>query len=83
LWKRLHFLVFPAFVFMFIHSILSDPELSNNKPDLLDGGKLFIYACCAVALMTSVFRVFLREQGFRAQGRGAADSNLYAGRSQR
>jgi DMSO/TMAO reductase YedYZ heme-binding membrane subunit len=83
LWKKFHFLVFPAFVFMFIHSILSDPDLSNNKPDLLDGGKLFIYLCCAVALMTSALRVRLRGQGFRARGRSAASPNLYAGGNQR
>lgn len=76
LWKKLHLLVFPAFVFMFIHSIFSDPQLSANKVDLLDGGKLFLYACCAIALATSAARVRLRRQGFRELPRSAVDSQL-------
>jgi predicted ferric reductase len=67
LWKKLHFLVFPAFVLMFIHSMFSDPQLSNNKVDLLDGGKLFVDVCCAIALVSSALRVRLRGHGFRAQ----------------
>ena len=67
LWKKLHFLVFPAFVLMFIHSMFSDPQLSNNKVDLLDGGKLFVDICCAIALVSSALRVRLRGHGFRAQ----------------
>jgi predicted ferric reductase len=67
LWKKLHFLVFPAFILMFIHSMLSDPQLSNGKIDWLDGGKLFIDICCAIALVTSAVRVRLRGHGLRAQ----------------
>lgn len=78
LWKKLHLLVFPAFVFMFIHSVFSDPELSNNKVDLLDGGKLFIYICGVVALLTSAVRVRMRRHGFRPQIRGIAEPELSA-----
>jgi predicted ferric reductase len=42
LWRKLHYLVFAAFVLMFIHSVFTDPELSNGKVDLLDGGKVFV-----------------------------------------
>jgi predicted ferric reductase len=66
-WKKLHFLVFPAFVLMFIHSILSDPQLSNGKVNWLDGGKIFVDICCAIALLTSAVRLRLRRHGFRAQ----------------
>jgi predicted ferric reductase len=82
LWKKLHLLVFPAFVFVFIHSMLSDPQLSNNKVDFLDGGKLFIDLCGAIALFTSAARVRLRGQGFRAQARGTLDSPLSSGGSE-
>jgi DMSO/TMAO reductase YedYZ heme-binding membrane subunit len=67
LWKNLHFIVFPAFVFMFIHSILSNPLLSNDKVDFLDGGKIFVDICCAIALVSSAVRIRLRVNGFRPQ----------------
>jgi predicted ferric reductase len=82
LWKKLHLLVFPAFVFVFIHSMFSDPQLSHNKVDFLDGGKLFIDLCGAIALLTSAARVKLRGQGFRAQAPGTLDSPRPAGGSQ-
>ena len=79
LWKKLHFLVFPAFVLMFIHSMLTNPQLSNDKVDMLDGGKLFVDICCAIALVTSVARVRLRRHGFRARARSAVHSQISAG----
>jgi predicted ferric reductase len=78
LWKKLHLLVFPAFVFMFIHSVYSDPQLSGNKVDLLDGGKLFIYLCGVIALLTSAVRLRMRRQGFRPQIRGVVEPQLSA-----
>ena len=65
LWKKLHYLVFPAFVFMFIHSILTDPALSTGKVDLLDGGKLFVEICCVISLAAWAMRIRLRGHGFR------------------
>jgi predicted ferric reductase len=65
LWRKLHYLVFPAFVLMFIHSVFTDPSLSNGKVDLLDGGKVFVEICCAISLATWVVRIRLRGRGFR------------------
>jgi predicted ferric reductase len=65
LWKKLHLLVFPAFVLMFIHGVFADPLLSNGKVDLLDGGKIFVEICGAIALATWTARVRLRRHGFR------------------
>ena len=67
LWKKLHLLVFPAFVLMFIHAVFADPLLSNGKVDLLDGGKVFVEICGAIALGTWTARVRLRRHGFRPQ----------------
>jgi Ferric reductase like transmembrane component len=50
IWRKLHYLVFPSFIFMFIHSVFTDPALSNGKVDLLDGGKVFVEICCAISL---------------------------------
>ena len=72
LWKKLHLLVFPAFVLMFIHSMFTDPLLSNGKVDLLDGGKIFVVICFAIALAASALRVGLRRRGFRPQSSGLA-----------
>ena len=66
-WKKLHYLVFPAFVLMFIHSIFTDPALSTAKVDLLDGGKLFVEICCAISLAAWTVRIRLRGRGFRPQ----------------
>jgi predicted ferric reductase len=65
LWRKLHYLVFPAFVLMFIHSGFTDPSLSNGKVDLLDGGKVFVEICCAISLATWTIRFRLRGRGFR------------------
>ena len=66
LWRRLHYLVFPAAVLLFTHSIFTDPELRDGKPDLLDGGKIFVYGCCAMVVMGTGLRVRLKGRGFRA-----------------
>ena len=66
-WRKLHYLVFPAFVLMFVHSVLADPALSSGKVDLLDGGKVFVEICCAISLATWAVRIRLRGRGFRPQ----------------
>jgi predicted ferric reductase len=65
LWRKLHYLVFPAFVLMFIHSVFTDPALSSGKVDFLDGGKVFVEICCAITLAAWAFRIRLRGRGFR------------------
>jgi predicted ferric reductase len=65
LWRRLHYLVFPAFVLMFIHSVFTDPELANGKVDLRDGGKVFVEACCAISVAAWAYRIRRRGRGFR------------------
>jgi predicted ferric reductase len=65
LWRKLHYLVFPAFVLMFIHSVFTDPLLLNGTVDLLDGGKVFVEVCCVISLATWAVRIRLRGRGFR------------------
>jgi DMSO/TMAO reductase YedYZ heme-binding membrane subunit len=65
LWKKLHFLVFPAFALMFIHSMFTDPLLSNGRIDWLDGGKVFVASCFVIALTASAARLHLRRHGLR------------------
>jgi len=65
LWRSLHYLVFPAAVLIFLHSVLTDPELKNAHPDLLDGGKVFVEIACLLSLLATSVRFYLRGKGFR------------------
>lgn len=67
-WRKLHYLVFPAAVLLFLHSILTDPNLKDGHPDLLDGGKVFVEAASLVSLVAVVVRWRMRGRGFRAGG---------------
>src|ERR1700749_1630737 len=56
LWRKLHYLVFPAAALLFLHSILTDPNLKDGHPDLLDGGKIFVEACTIVSFVATAIR---------------------------
>jgi predicted ferric reductase len=71
LWRKLHYLVFPAMVLMFVHSVFTDPALSIGKVDLLDGGKVFVEICGAISLAAWIYRIRLRGRGFRQPYGGA------------
>ena len=65
LWRNLHWLVYPAAALMLLHSLLTDPELRDGHPDLLDGGKIFIEGTGLLMLTVITFRVLRRKEGFR------------------
>jgi predicted ferric reductase len=71
LWRNLHYLVFPAAVLLFIHSILTDPNLKDGHPDLLDGGKVFVEIATLVSVVAVAVRTWLRGRGLRAERAGA------------
>lgn len=64
-WRKLHYLVFPAAVLFFLHSILTDPALKDGHPDLLDGGKVFVEAATLVSVLAVSARIWLRGRGLR------------------
>ncbi len=64
-WRNLHFLVYPSAVLLFLHSILTDPNLRDGHPDLLDGGKIFVEAAALLTFAAVAFRFRARERGFR------------------
>lgn len=66
LWRRLHYLAFPMMVLLFVHGILTDPELKDGRPDLLDGGKVFLEIACAASVCAVVARVWVRGRKLRA-----------------
>lgn len=65
LWRSLHYLVFPAAVLLLLHSILTDPDLKDGHPDLLDGGKVFVEAAALVSFLAVAARMLLRGRGLR------------------
>ena len=75
LWRRLHYLVYPAAVLLFLHSLLTDPELKDGLPDLLDGGKIYIYLCLLVIAALAGVRIGRRGRGFRSEKTGPEASS--------
>lgn len=74
LWRNLHYLVFPAAFLLFVHSIFTDPALKNGRPDLLDGGKIFVEAATLVSVVAIAIRIRLSGRGLRpATPRPAAE----------
>ena len=71
LWRRLHYLVFPAAVLLFLHGIMTDPNLRDGHPDLLDGGKVFLEIATLLSLLAVTVRVRLRGRGLRPSLRQA------------
>jgi DMSO/TMAO reductase YedYZ heme-binding membrane subunit len=66
LWRKLHYLAFPAAALIFLHSILTDPLLRDGHPDLLDGGKVFVEIACLLSAIAIGWRTALRGKGLRA-----------------
>jgi hypothetical protein len=53
-------------VLLFIHSILTDPDLKDGHPDLLDGGKVFLEILAVVCFLAVAVRIRLRGRGLRS-----------------
>jgi len=67
LWRKLHYLVFPTAVLLFVHSIYTDPNLKDGHPDLLDGGKVFLEIAALLTIAAVSVRVRLHGRGLRPQ----------------
>jgi len=57
LWKKFHYAAYATAAVVFLHGILEDPNLKNLPPDLLDGEKLLIEACCLLVIGATAWRV--------------------------
>jgi len=55
IWKRFHFLVYPAAALLYVHGLISDPTLNNKRVDYLDGEKILVEACLLVVVAVSVW----------------------------
>jgi predicted ferric reductase len=74
LWRNLHYLAFPAVVLIFLHSLLTDPNLKDGHPDMRDGGKVFLELATLLSVIAIVWRFRLRGRGLRPSRRAVADS---------
>jgi predicted ferric reductase len=70
LWRAMHYLVFPCAALLFLHSILTDPNLKDGHPDLLDGGKIFIEISLLTSVVATAIRIHLRRRGLRYKVNG-------------
>ena len=74
IWKRFHYLVYPSAAALFIHGLLTDPELKNQKMDWLDGEKVLVEICLALIVAASIAALRYRQR------KDAADRRLGRGR---
>jgi predicted ferric reductase len=65
IWRKLHYFAFPAVALIFLHSILTDPNLKDGKPDLLDGGKVFVEIAFLLSTAAVLARLRIRGKGLR------------------
>jgi len=56
-WKKLHYVSYAAAALLLTHGILTDPELKNQPPDLLDGEKILIEVCALIIIAATVWRI--------------------------
>ena len=66
LWRKLHYLAFPTVVLVFVHSLFTDPLLKDGKPDMLDGGKVFLEIACLLSVVAVGWRMKIRGVGLRS-----------------
>jgi methionine sulfoxide reductase heme-binding subunit len=55
-WKAFHFTIYIAPVALFVHSLLTDPDLKNAPIDWFDGGKIFVELSLILLITLTVLR---------------------------
>jgi predicted ferric reductase len=62
LWKRFHYLTYAAAAGLFIHGILTDPQLNHSRIDPLDGEKVLVESCLFLVALAGIWRVRYRHK---------------------
>ncbi|HXJ96485.1 MAG TPA: ferric reductase-like transmembrane domain-containing protein [Terriglobia bacterium] len=57
IWKRFHYLTYAAGAALFIHGILTDPQLNHSRIDPLDGEKVLVESCLLLIAAGTVWRL--------------------------
>jgi predicted ferric reductase len=56
-WKRFHYLTYLAAAGLFIHGILTDPQLNHSRIDPLDGEKVLVECCLVLVTAAAIWRI--------------------------
>jgi predicted ferric reductase len=56
-WKKLHYTSYAAAALLFAHGIMTDPDLKNRPPDLLDGEKVLVEVCALIVIAATIWRI--------------------------
>jgi methionine sulfoxide reductase heme-binding subunit len=70
LWKRFHYLTYAAAAGLFIHGILTDPQLNHSRIDPLDGEKVLVESCLALVVAAAIWRLRHGRRRKAARERG-------------
>jgi sulfoxide reductase heme-binding subunit YedZ len=70
-WKKFHYLTYAAAAAMFVHGILTDPQLKNSRIDPLDGEKVLVEVCLALATAAAIWRMGGWRARFNARPPGS------------
>lgn len=76
LWKRFHYLNYPAAAAWFVHGLLTDTKLKNRPTDWLDAEKFFIEIC--FTLIVAAFGITLIVRRRHAQRDRLAKAGKYS-----
>ena len=57
LWKRLHYLTYAAAAGLFVHGILTGPQLNHSRIDPLDGEKVLVESCLVLVAAAAIWRI--------------------------
>jgi DMSO/TMAO reductase YedYZ heme-binding membrane subunit len=56
-WKTLHFTAYATAALLFVHGILTDPNLKDAPIDFLDGEKVYVELCAVLVIVAATFRL--------------------------
>ncbi len=79
LWKLFHYLTYAAAAGLFVHGILTDPNLTGNPVDYLDGGKIFVEVCLLLIISGAIWRVRHARQKCLAAALSSASAQASSG----
>jgi len=65
IWKKFHYLTYAAAAALFVHGILTDPQLKNSRIDPLDGEKVLVEVCLALVMIAVIWRFGKRRKAPR------------------
>lgn len=57
LWKKLHYTSYAAAAFLFVHSILIDPNLKQLPPDYFDAEKVLVEGSALLIVVATIWRI--------------------------